>query len=165
MVYGIPKGRTMQRFNRISNFTEIITLADTSTGGGGQIYPKATLVDAFDIYMSKNVEFRGGCVDAPRDAIDDKNVSHYLLDTWFNGDKLMGDIEIIDSDMGKILCDLLDSGVDITLALAAFATFKPSSPESRDLFGDYSNVEKSSKVVDTMVVSTVYATLKSNTTH
>lgn len=150
----------------LATFTEVITLIDKPTGTG-QIYPRKILTTAFDIYMSKDVSFRYGTVDAPvNDAAGHtKNVSHYLMDYWCDDDTLKGEIQIVDTHMGNILLQQIAYGVDITLGLAAMATFKPERNQSRNLFETYDENEEYSKIVDDMAVVMVYATTKANTNH
>jgi len=149
----------------MQKFIEIITMANTPTGNG-QIYSKSILTDAFDIYMSKDKLLRGGCIHAPHNEyIKEIDISHYLERVWFDGDYFMGEVEIVETPMGDILQGLLDSGIAVTLGLAALVAFKPMPVVSRNLFEIYPEDDEFSKEVDSMAVITVYATLKSNTTH
>ncbi len=151
----------------MKTFEEIITFADTPTGSDQQIYPKDTLIKAFDIYMGKDRCFRYGCLDAPEGGIIklDK-ISHHLLDVWFEGNTLMGKIEVASTPMGNVLGQLIDSAPEtLTLGLAAMAAFGAIEAEviSRDLFEVYE--PEHSTVVDDIVVIGVYVLPKSQTNH
>ena len=151
----------------MKTFSEIITFANRPTGSG-QIYPGHILESAFDVYMSKDKDLRYGCMDAPAGGtIPIDKISHYLLDVWWKGDALWGEIEITSTPMGKMLETLIDAAPDsMTLGLAAMAAFKPVNTivESRDLFKEYDDDEYSDEV-DDMAVIAVYVLPKVNTNH
>jgi len=149
----------------IGKLTEIITLINKPTGSG-QIYLKDILTGAFNIFMSKDVGFRYGVIDEPihTNAAYAKNASHYLMDVWDDGARFMGEIQVVDTPMGRILQDLLESGVDITLGLAAVASFARAPVVSLDFFEEHED-EEYSKIVDDMAVVMVYAVAKASTNH
>jgi len=55
--------------------------------------------------------------DHPDDAIVSlSNVSHIVRESWWNGDEVMGKVEILNTPKGKIIQELLSSGVKVGIS-------------------------------------------------
>ena len=79
----------------------------------GRIYPKEILVRESKKYMDSFIkESRAlGELDHPDSSVVNlQNVSHNVLDAYFQGDDVVGKVEILDTPAGKILQSLVESG-------------------------------------------------------
>lgn len=81
--------------------------------GNGRYYAKDLWEREIDKYMQSVNENRAlGELDHPESQIINlKNVSHNIKDIWWDGDNVMGKIEILPTPSGNILKALIDSGV------------------------------------------------------
>jgi hypothetical protein len=81
--------------------------------GNGRYYPRELWEREIDKYMESVKENRAlGELDHPESSIINlKNVSHNIKDIWWEGDKVMGKIEILPTPSGNILKALIESGV------------------------------------------------------
>lgn len=79
----------------------------------GRIYPRQILQREVENYMKAVRENRAmGCLDHPDSSIVELNdVSHIIRELWWEGNDLMGRMEVLDTPKGKILRTLLESGV------------------------------------------------------
>jgi hypothetical protein len=84
----------------------------------GRIYPKNILNRETDNYQKSIRDKRAlGELDHPESStISLKNVSHMVTDSWWDGDAVMGKIEVLNTPQGKILQALLDAGVTIGIS-------------------------------------------------
>ena len=79
--------------------------------GNGRYYSKRSLGKReIDKYMESVKENRAlGELDHPESSIINlKNVSHNITEIWWDGDKIMGKIEILPTPSGNILKALID---------------------------------------------------------
>ena len=83
--------------------------------GNGRYYSKELWEREINKYMSSVKENRAlGELDHPESSIINlKNVSHNITDIWWNGDHIMGRIEILPTPSGNILKALIDSGITV----------------------------------------------------
>lgn len=84
----------------------------------GRVYPKEILAREVDNYMKAIKDRRAlGELDHPESStIALSNVSHLVTNSWWDGEQVMGDIEVLDTPKGKILKSLLDAGVTIGIS-------------------------------------------------
>ena len=95
--------------------------------GNGRVYPKDTLEREIDKYKSTYIkENRAlGELDHPESPIINlKNVCHNILDLWWNGDDVMGKIEILPTPSGNILKALLIAGITVGISSRAMGSVK-----------------------------------------
>lgn len=83
--------------------------------GNGRYYPRELWEREMDKYMPLVKENRAmGELDHPESSVINlKNVSHNITDVWWDGDKVMGKIEILPTPSGNILKALIESGITV----------------------------------------------------
>jgi hypothetical protein len=68
-----------------------------------------------------------GELDHPDDSVINlKNASHLVTKMWWDGDNVMGKIEVLDTPSGRILKDLLKSGVKLGISSRGMGSVKES---------------------------------------
>ena len=94
--------------------------------GNGRYYPKELWEREIDKYMSCVKENRAtGELDHPDSTIISlKNVSHIIRDIWWNGDKVMGKLEILPTVSGDILKALIDNNVMVGVSSRGMGSLK-----------------------------------------
>ena len=94
--------------------------------GNGRYYPKELWEREIDKYMSCVKENRAtGELDHPDSTIISlKNVSHIIRDIWWNGDKVMGKLEILPIVSGNILKALIDNNVMVGVSSRGMGSLK-----------------------------------------
>jgi hypothetical protein len=95
--------------------------------GNGRVYPKDTLereVQKYkDTYIKENRAL--GELDHPESPIINlKNVCHNIKDLWWDGDDVMGKIEILTTPSGNILKELLINGITIGISSRGMGSVK-----------------------------------------
>ena len=97
--------------------TGIIQTADLKNGNG-RIYPRRTLMREVESYQKIINENRAlGELDHPDDSVVNlRNVSHMVTKCWWDGDKVMGKIQALDTPAGNILKSLANSGVSLGIS-------------------------------------------------
>lgn len=95
--------------------------------GNGRVYPKDTLEREIqkykDTYIKENRAL--GELDHPESPIINlKNVCHNILELWWNGDDVMGKIEILPTPSGNILKALLLAGITVGISSRAMGSVK-----------------------------------------
>jgi hypothetical protein len=83
--------------------------------GNGRYYPKELWQREINNYMSCVKENRAlGELDHPDSTIINlKNVSHNIKKIWWNGDNIMGMIEILPTPSGNILKELIKNNITV----------------------------------------------------
>lgn len=96
--------------------------------GNGRVYPKNVLEREIENYQQLVQERRAlGELDHPDDSVINlKNASHLITKMWWDGDSVMGKIEVLDTPSGKILKDLLNSGVKLGISSRGMGSVKES---------------------------------------
>ncbi len=87
----------------------------------GRIYPKDILEREINNYMSLVKERKAvGELDHTNETtVELKNVSHIITDIWFEGDDVMGRVEILPTPKGEILRALIESEVMVGISSRA----------------------------------------------
>lgn len=96
----------------------LMQVAD-DTNGNGRIYSKAILqreAQKFkDTYIRQGNPF--GELDHPESPIVSvKNVSHAIVDLWWEGNNLMGRVEVLNTPFGNIVKEILKAGYVIGIS-------------------------------------------------
>ena len=83
--------------------------------GNGRFYPRSLWEREMDKYSTLIKENRAvGELDHPESQVVNlKNVSHNIIDVYWQGDDIMGIIEVLPTPSGNILKSLLDSGIKV----------------------------------------------------
>ena len=85
----------------------------------GRMYPKNILMREVKNYKKIQIaEKRAlGELDHPESSVVNlQNVSHNVTDAWFDGDDVVGKVEILDTPAGKILKELLKAGIKLGIS-------------------------------------------------
>ena len=106
----LSEGKMSERGNPI---VEGILATAEVKNGNGRYYSKDLWNREIDKYKELVKENRAmGELDHPESqVINLKNVSHNIKDMWWDGDNVMGKIEILPTPSGNILKSLIDSGI------------------------------------------------------
>ena len=145
--------------------------------GNGRYYPKELWEREIDKYQQVVKENRAtGELDHPESSIINlKNVSHIIREIWWDGDQVMGKIEILPTVSGDILKALVDNNVQVGVSSRGMGSLKQigETLEVQDDFellcwdfvstpsnpGSYMNVIKEGKEVPTYQYGKVNALL------
>jgi len=94
--------------------------------GNGRIYRKETLEREVKNYQDAIRERRSlGELDHPDDSVINlKNSSHLVTKMWWDGDSVMGKIEVLDTPSGKILKELVKSGIKLGISSRGLGSVK-----------------------------------------
>ena len=107
--------------------------------GNGRYYPKDLWEREIDKYMSCVRENRAtGELDHPDSSIISlKNVSHIIRDIRWNGDKVIGKIEILPTVSGNILKALIDNNVMVGVSSRGMGSLKPLGEGTMEVQDDF----------------------------
>lgn len=94
--------------------------------GNGRYYKKELWEREIDKYMDMVRENRAlGELDHPDSQIINlKNVSHNIKKIWWNGDRVMGAIEILPTPSGNILKALIENGIKVGVSSRGMGSLK-----------------------------------------
>ena len=86
--------------------------------GNGRVYPYKVLKREVQNYQKVIKDNRGlGELDHPDDSVINlRNVSHMITDIWWDGNDVMGKIKILDTPSGRVVKDLINSGVKLGIS-------------------------------------------------
>jgi hypothetical protein len=107
--------------------------------GNGRYYPKDLWEREIDKYMSCVKENRAtGELDHPDSSIISlKNVSHIIRDIQWNGDKVIGKIEILPTISGNILKALIENNVMVGVSSRGMGSLKPLGEGTMEVQDDF----------------------------
>lgn len=105
--------------------TGIMQRADAKNGNG-RVYPRHILRREVENYKKIIGERRAlGELDHPDDSVVNlKNVSHMVVDVWWDNDDVMGKIKILDTPSGRIAKDLVNSGCTLGISSRAMGSVR-----------------------------------------
>jgi len=94
--------------------------------GNGRVYRKETLEREVENYQKAIKERRSlGELDHPDDSVINlKNASHLVTKMWWDGDSVMGKIEVLNTPAGAILKTLVKSGVKLGISSRGMGSVK-----------------------------------------
>ena len=100
--------------------------------GNGRIYRKETLEREVENYQKAIKERRAlGELDHPDDSVVNlKNCSHLMTKMWWDGESVMGKIEVLDTPSGKILKELVKAGVKLGISSRGMGSVKQKNGET-----------------------------------
>ena len=93
----------------------------------GRVYPKETLMREAKKYSDSFVQERRalGELDHPDSSVVNlNNVSHNVLDMKFQGDDLIGTVEVLSTPAGNILKELFKSGIKLGISSRGMGSVK-----------------------------------------
>ena len=119
--------KRMVRDNGACFLTGVMQRANAKNGNG-RIYKKETLQREVENYHKMVKERRAlGELDHPDDqVINLKNASHLVTDIWWDGDDVMGKVQVLDTPSGKVLKELVKAGVKLGISSRGMGSVKES---------------------------------------
>jgi len=115
--YGIPGGFVVQGVLQRAG----------SKNQNGRVYPKQILERECQRYQNEYIDQHRalGELDHPESSIVNlNNVSHNVLKIWWNGDDLMGAVQILETPSGKILKELFKAGITLGISSRGLGSVK-----------------------------------------
>ena len=106
----------------------------------GRVYPKETLDREVEKYINGPIaENRAlGELDHPDSQIINlKNVSHNIKKLWWEGDDLLGDIEILPTPSGNILKELFINNITVGISSRGMGSVKPLGEGTVEVQDDF----------------------------
>ena len=97
-----------------------------SKNGNGRIYRKNVLQREVENYHKLVKERRAlGELDHPDDSVINlRNASHLVTDIWWDGDDVMGKVQVLDTPAGKVLQELAKAGVTLGISSRGLGSVK-----------------------------------------
>jgi hypothetical protein len=93
----------------------------------GRIYPKNILMRECQRYQREYIDQHRalGELDHPESSVVNlNNVSHNVLKIWWNGDDLLGAVQILDTPSGNILKSLFKAGITLGISSRGLGSVK-----------------------------------------
>jgi hypothetical protein len=109
----------------------IMQKADTQNGNG-RVYPHHVLMKEVENYKKLVKERRAlGELDHPDDSVINlKNASHLVTDIWWQGKDVMGKVKVLDTPAGKVLKELVSSGVSLGISSRGMGSVSENQGET-----------------------------------
>ena len=109
--------KKMVRENKAVFLTGVMQRADAQNGNG-RIYPKPILEREIENYKKLVKERRAlGELDHPEDSVVNlKNASHMVTDVWWDGNDVMGKVQVLGTPSGQVLKELVNAGVKLGIS-------------------------------------------------
>jgi hypothetical protein len=100
--------------------------------GNGRVYRKETLQREVENYQKAIQERRAlGELDHPDDSVVNlKYCSHLMTKMWWDGESVMGKIEVLDTPSGKILKELVKAGVKLGISSRGLGSVNEKNGET-----------------------------------
>ena len=119
----LTEGKVSDRGNPL---VEGILATAEVKNGNGRYYSKDLWEREINKYMSCVKEKRAlGELDHPESSIINlKNVSHNIINIWWDGDNVIGKIEILPTPSGNILKALIDNNVTVGVSSRGMGSLK-----------------------------------------
>jgi len=119
----LTEGKTSPKGNPI---VEGLLATAEVKNGNGRYYKRDIWERELDKYKTCIQENRAlGELDHPdSQVINLKNASHNIVDCWWDGDKIMGKIEILPTPSGNILKALIESGIKVGVSSRGMGSLK-----------------------------------------
>lgn len=107
--------------------------------GNGRYYPKELWEREIDKYNQIVSENRAtGELDHPDSTIISlKNVSHIIREIWWDGDMVMGKLEILPTTSGNILKALIENNVQVGVSSRGMGSLKQMSEGTLEVQDDF----------------------------
>jgi len=124
----LTEAEKIQVTNGAMILTGVMQVANVKNGNG-RIYPLEVLKREMQNYMKLVREKRSlGELDHPEDSVINlKNSSHMVTDIWFDENKMMGKIKILDTPSGEIAKSLVNSGVQLGISSRGLGSVKETT--------------------------------------
>jgi hypothetical protein len=117
----------------------VVQRAD-SKNQNGRVYPKQILENEVEKYISTSIaENRAlGELDHPESTVINlKNVSHNIKELWWDGDDLMGKIEVLPTPSGNILRELFANNITVGISSRGMGSVQPLGEGTVEVQDDF----------------------------
>jgi len=107
----------------------------------GRIYPKRVLEAQAVIYTNEFIKERRamGELDHPECAVVNlRNVSHNIIEMHWEGDNLVGTVEVLSTPSGNILKELFKSGIKLGISSRGLGSVKSVGDDTVEVQDDFS---------------------------
>lgn len=115
--YGIPNGYVVQGILQRAG----------AKNQNGRVYPKNILMRECQRYQREYIDQHRalGELDHPESSVVNlNNVSHNVLKIWWNGDDLLGAVQILETPSGNILKSLFKAGITLGISSRGLGSVK-----------------------------------------
>jgi hypothetical protein len=95
--------------------------------GNGRVYPREVLMREVKKYMEGPIKQNNamGELDHPEaSVINLSNVSHNIKKVWWDGNNLMGNLELLNTPSGKIAMELVSAGIPLGISSRGMGSIK-----------------------------------------
>ena len=99
-----------------------------SKNQNGRVYPREVLLKEVGKYLENQVTERRalGELDHPESSVVNlNNASHNIVEMHWNGDDLMGTVEVLSTPAGNILKELFKSGIKLGISSRGLGSVEP----------------------------------------
>jgi hypothetical protein len=106
----------------------------------GRVYPKQILEKEVEKYIASSIaENRAlGELDHPESTVINlKNVSHNIKSLWWDGDDLMGKIEVLPTPSGNILRELFANNITVGISSRGMGSVQPLGEGTVEVQDDF----------------------------
>ena len=113
-----------------------------SKNQNGRVYPREILLKEVAKYLENQVTERRalGELDHPESSVVNlNNASHNIIEMHWDGDDLLGTVEVLSTPAGNILKELFKSGIKLGISSRGLGSVEPIEEEDGD--GDEDTVE------------------------
>lgn len=110
--------------------------------GNGRVYPRNVLEKEVNRYISENVKIRTsmGELDHPNsEVVNLANVSHLVTNIWWEGNNVMGELELLNTPSGKIAQEIILAGIPLGISSRAMGSVQQMG-EAVEVQGDLSMI-------------------------
>ena len=119
------------RENRTLLVTGVLQRADAQNQNG-RVYPEKILRREVENYVQGPIADNRamGELDHPESSVINlQNVSHTIKKCWWEGDDVMGDVEVLSTPAGNILKALFASGITVGISSRGMGSVKENMAE------------------------------------
>jgi len=109
----------------------------------GRVYPKAILEREIDKYITTEIAQNRayGELDHPDSSIVNlRNVSHVIRKIWWEGNDVVGEVEILNTPAGNILKELVLAGLTIGISSRGMGSVNQISEDTTQVQSDFNLV-------------------------
>ena len=106
-----------------------------SKNQNGRIYPREVLLREVGKYLDTNVQERRalGELDHPESSVVNlNNASHNIVEMHWDGDDLLGTVEVLSTPAGNILKELFKSGIKLGISSRGLGSVEPMKEADDD---------------------------------
>ena len=99
-----------------------------SKNQNGRVYPREVLLREVGKYLDTNVQARRalGELDHPESSVVNlNNASHNIVEMHWDGDDLLGTVEVLSTPAGNILKELFKSGIKLGISSRGLGSVEP----------------------------------------